>query len=250
MTPPAWRRYIRFWGEDVRADVDDELAFHIEMRTRDNAAAGMTPEEARAEALSRFGDVGGIAGECRTIDDRVQRRRRRVELVDTVLQDLRYAARSLARSTGFTAAAVLTLALGIGATTALFSVVHGVLLRPLPYPDSERIVRAWQVNAEGNRGNVSDANFADLRAGSRSFAALAEMALSTAVSVTGGDEPVRVPQARVSREFLAVMGVQPARGRAFLPEEQQLGGPPAVLVSHDFWTRHLGGGSDAIGRTR
>ncbi|HEX6059009.1 MAG TPA: ABC transporter permease [Gemmatimonadaceae bacterium] len=249
MTPPAWRRYIRFWGEDVRADVDDELAFHIEMRTRDNVAAGMTPDEARAEALGRFGDVGGIAGECRTIDDRVQRRRRRVELVDTVLQDVRYAARSLARSTGFTAAAVLTLALGIGATTAIFSVVHGVLLRPLPYPESERIVRAWQVNAEGNRGNVSDANFADLRAGSRSFSALAEMALSTAVSVTGGDEPVRVPQARVSREFIAVMGVQPARGRAFLPEEQQLGGPPAVLVSHDFWTRHLGGGSDAIGRT-
>ena len=249
MTPPAWRRYIRFWGENVRADVDDELAFHIEMRTRDNIAAGMTPEAARAEALRRFGDVGGIAGECRSIDDRALRRRRRAEVVETVVQDLRYAVRSLAGSAGFTAAAVLTLALGIGATTAIFSVVHGVLLRPLPYPASERIVRAWQVNAEGGRSNVSDKNFADLRAQSRSFTGLAETAMSTAVSVTGASEPVRVPQARVTRDFLAIMGVQPARGRAFLPEEQQAGGPPAVLVSDGFWRRHLGGAPDALGRT-
>ena len=251
MTPPpsAWRRYIRFWGENVRADVDDELAFHIEMRTRDNIAAGMTPEAARADAERRFGDVGGIAGECRSIDDRVLKRRRRVEVVETLLQDVRYALRSLSHSAGFTAAAVLTLALGIGATTAIFSVVHGVILRPLPYPASERIVRAWQVNEDGNRTNVSDGNFADLRAQSRSFTGLAETALSTAVSVTGATEPVRVPQARVSRDFLAVMGVQPARGRAFLPEEQQLGGPPAVLVSHGFWQRNLEGAPDALGRT-
>jgi putative ABC transport system permease protein len=166
----------------------------------------------------------------------------------TLLQDLRYAFRTLRKSPGFTAVAVLTLALGIGAATALFSVVHGVLLRPLPYPQPERIVQLWQLNDQELRAPVSDPNFADWAAQSRSFAALAQYRWGMA-SVVGGNEPVRAPTAAVSRDFFAVLGVQPVIGRIFVPEEQQQGGAAAVLVGHAFWQTQLGGSRDLAAHT-
>ncbi|HUF28558.1 MAG TPA: ABC transporter permease [Gemmatimonadaceae bacterium] len=169
--------------------------------------------------------------------------------MDTIRRDLRYAFRTLARAPGFAAATILTLALGIGATTAIFSVVHGVLLRPLPYPDSDRIVQLWQVSPTGGRSSVSDPNFADWKEQSRSFSAMAQLATGGDVSVTGAGEPLRVPAARVSSEFLAVLGVQPVIGRGFVAEEQRLGGAPAVLVSHRFWQQHLEGAVDLGERT-
>jgi predicted permease len=169
--------------------------------------------------------------------------------VDTFRQDLRFAIRTLTRSPGYTAAAVLTLALGIGATTAIFSVVHGVLLRPLPYPDADRIVRVWQVGAEGGRMGVSDPNFEDLQAQSRSFAALAQFTAPEPTSVLVGGEPLRVPAARASRRFLEVLGVQPLVGRWFLPDEQRPGAGGAVIVSHRFWQQHLAGDRNLSART-
>ena len=160
--------------------------------------------------------------------------------MDTLRLNLRYALRSLSRAPGFTVVVVLALGLGIGATTALFSVVHGVLQRPLPYPDPERIVQLWQVSDEGAQTPVSDANFADLRREGRSFAALAQVQGGGPVSVTGAGEPVRARAGYVSQDFFAVMGVHPARGRAFLPPEQREGGAPAVVVSDEFWREHLG----------
>lgn len=167
--------------------------------------------------------------------------------MNNMLQDLRFAVRTLFRAPAFTTASVLTLALGIGATTALFSVVNGVLLRTLPYPNPDRIVQVWQLNDSGSRTNVSDLDFEDIAAQSRSFKALAQFNDFMA-SVSGGSESARVGGALVSRDAFEVLGVRPIMGRTFLPEEQQQGGVPAVLVSHGYWQRNLGGSGDALGR--
>ena len=160
--------------------------------------------------------------------------------MDTFIRDLRYATRSLLRTPSFFVVTVATLALGIGATTAIFSVINGVLLRPLPYPDSERIVHVWEVNERGSRIQVADPNFHDWQEQSRSFAALAQYSFFGLTSVSGASGPVRAAVASVSREFFPVLGVQPNHGRLFTPEEQLEGGTPAVVVSHGFWQRHLG----------
>src|SRR5215210_3593162 len=132
--------------------------------------------------------------------------------------DLRFAARAMRARPGFTAAAVLSLALGTGACTAIFSVVDAVLLRPLPYPQSERIVQLWEMNAKGAQTPFAEPNYVDVRARSRSFAAVAQYTMRP-VSVTGGSEPVRTQAAVVSAGFFDVLGVRPALGRAFAAEE-------------------------------
>ena len=168
--------------------------------------------------------------------------------MDGIARDLRFTVRSLRRSPGFFTLTVLTLALGIGATTAIFSVVNGVLLRGLPYPDAERIVRVFQVGEHGGRGQVSDPNFEDWKARSRSFDALAQMTSVGTVSVTGASEPLRARSAVVSKEFFAALGVRPILGREFVAEEQAVGGPPAVVVSEGFWRRYLNADPSAVGR--
>jgi predicted permease len=167
--------------------------------------------------------------------------------MSTLLHDLRYAIRTLRRTPGFTAAAVLTLALGIGATTALFSVVEGVLLRSLPFPQPERLVQLWQLTDKGGRSQFSGPNYDDIAAQSRSFQALAQFA-GGLVAVTGGSEPARVGAMEVSGDFFGILGVQPLLGRAFAPEEQQPGGVPADLISHGYWQRYLSGAPDFAGK--
>jgi predicted permease len=160
-----------------------------------------------------------------------------------ITSDFRYAFRMLARRPAFALVAVLTLAVGIGANTAIFSVVNGVLLRPLPYPDPNRIVRLWEVNATGKRIDVSNPNFLDWRARSRSFEALAEYSGGTE-TVLGGREAVFADVYVVSDGFFRVFGVAPALGRTFTADEMREGGIPSVLVSHRFWQRTLGGERD------
>ena len=167
--------------------------------------------------------------------------------MESFVRDIRYVTRALLRSPGFFVVTVVTLALGIGATTAIYSVINGVLLRPLPYPESERIAQLWQVGERGGYSQVSDPNFEDWKAGSRSFGSMARFQDYGITSVSGAGEPVRVRFAVVSREFFTVLGVQPTRGRSFAPEEQQVGGAPAVLVSHRFWQRQLGARQDLSG---
>ena len=169
--------------------------------------------------------------------------------METLTRDLRYVARALARTPGFFIVAVLTLAIGIGATTAIFSVVNGVLLQPLPYPNADRIVQLFEVGEDGGRMNVSDANFDDLRSRSRSFIGLAEENGAFIVSVSGASEPVRVRASSVSSDFFDVLGVQPLIGRRFLDEEKRQGGAPAVLVSHGFWQTHLAANPNVLGTT-
>jgi putative ABC transport system permease protein len=160
-------------------------------------------------------------------------------LGDDFARDIRYGQRLLARAPGFAAVSILTLALGIGAATAVFSVVDGVLLRPLPYPEPDRILRLYQVGSNGSRMNVSEPNFEDWKAAARSFRAMAQIApVQAAVSI--GSERVMLTGAAVSREFFEVMGVQPAAGRAFVQDEQYPGGGQAVIVSHRLWEGRLG----------
>ncbi|HEX2205701.1 MAG TPA: permease prefix domain 1-containing protein, partial [Longimicrobium sp.] len=137
---PMWRRYLRFLGPDVDADVDDELHFHLTARAEALMAAGMDPAAARAEAARRMGDVEGVRRELRRIGRRSEHSRRVRERVAALGRDARLAARSLRRAPGFTAIAVLTLALGTGAATAVFTLLDRVALRPLAYPAAERLV--------------------------------------------------------------------------------------------------------------
>jgi putative ABC transport system permease protein len=164
-------------------------------------------------------------------------------LGERLVQDLRYGLRLLRRNAASTAVAVLNLGLGIGASTAIFSVVYGVLLRPLPYPQADRIVSLREMKAEGGEMRFADPNFLDLRAQSRSLQGLAEYATSLE-SVAEPSGPARVTVAAVSRDFFSVMGVQPTLGRAFAAEDQRPGAAPVALVSHDYWRRHLGSATD------
>ena len=163
--------------------------------------------------------------------------------MDTLIKDIRYSIRSLAKRPGFTAIAALTLALGIGASTAIFSVVDGVLLRPLPYPDADQIVQLREVTERGNRIAFAEPNFLDLRARTHSFESMAQYS-GQLTTVTGATEPVRVPTFVVSSDFFNVLGVKPVIGRTFLPEETKPGVSPVVVVSYGFWQRLLGGRSD------
>jgi putative ABC transport system permease protein len=158
-------------------------------------------------------------------------------------QDASYGVRLLRKDRAFTLAAILTLALGIGATTAIFSVVYGILLRPLPYPRPDRIVQLSEVSAKGTPMRFTDPNFSDVRAQSRALQGMAELGAGLE-PVSGGREATRIQVARVSRDFFAVMGVQPVLGRGFAAEDQRLGAAPAVLVSDSFWRQFLGGRTD------
>src|SRR5690348_4545006 len=163
--------------------------------------------------------------------------------MQTIWQDLRYGARMLVKQPGFTLIAVLTLSLGIGASTAIFSIVDAVLLRPLPYPDAEKIVSLREVDAKGRQITFAEPNFLDVRARNHTLAAVAEynMQLTT---VLGGNEPVRVNVAYVSGDFFKALGVQPMNGRSFLPEEAKVGGSPVAVVSYGYWQKLLNSRSD------
>ncbi|HEU4768344.1 MAG TPA: ABC transporter permease, partial [Pyrinomonadaceae bacterium] len=159
-------------------------------------------------------------------------------MIENLRQDFRYGFRMLTKSPVFAAVSVITLALGIGASTAIFSVVYGVLLRPLPYPNPDQIVRVWETNGRGRKLQFADPNLEDMRAQVRSFQGMAGMRSGEA-TVLVGNAPDRVRVAQVSADFFSVMGVQPIFGRLFVVDEQRVGASPAALVSHSFWQRHL-----------
>lgn len=163
-----------------------------------------------------------------------------------MLNDMRYAIRTLLRTPGFTFVAVLTLALGIGASTAIFSVVDGVLLRPLPYPEPDELVRVWHVGEEGGRGTMSYPNFEDVRERSRSFDALAAYSNARIVGTIDG-KAEEVEFAFVTQDIFDVLGTRPALGREITEEEWQWAGAPVAIISHGFWQRRFGGSADALG---
>jgi putative ABC transport system permease protein len=212
-----------------------EMFSHLDLAIEENLKAGMSPEQARRRALVQFG------GAQQALEN--HRETRSLPFLETFFQDTRFASRLFRKNTGFTAIAVLTLALGIGSTTAIFSVVYGVLLRPLPYRNPDQLVRVWEQNAEGGRMNAADPNFEDFRDQSRSLSGLAEFN-SGLVTVTGHGDPARAHAASVTRDFFSVMGVQPVIGRGFSPDELQLDAPLAAVISYSYWQQALGSTGD------
>ena len=200
-----WRALFR--RDELERELDAELRFHLERDAAQNLRSGMNPEEARYAALRAFGGVEQSREECRDA--------RGVRTVEEFLQDLRYSLRMLWKRPGVTALAVFTLALGIGACTAIFSVVDGVLLRSLPYPDAERIVQLREVNSSGTQIAFAEPNYLDVRARSRTLEAVAQYS-GDLTTVTGGSEPVRALTFAVSGDFFHVLGTKPIVGRTFL----------------------------------
>ena len=256
MSGPAWRRYLRFWGHDLAADVDDELRFHIDSRVQEYIDMGLSPDDARAEAVRRFGNVASVRRSCQEIDQLTDQERRRADMWDALLQDLRYAARTLLRSPGFTLVAVLTLALGIGANTAIMSVVNGVLLRPLPYPSPDRLVRVYTAfRGSGTpRYAMSQPEFMDYKGLAHVFENAAAytgatLTLTGGCAATGGAcEPERVRGIAATRDLFPALGVSPLRGRNFGGDEGRTGREPVVIVTHEFWQNRFGGSPDLLGR--
>ena len=257
MTVPSWRRYLRFWGSDAAADVDDELEFHIESRVQEYVSQGMTPDEARAEAVRRFGNVAAVRRTCEEIDQLTVEEKRQADMWDGLVQDLRYALRALKRSPAFTAVAVLTLALGIGANTAIFSVVNGVLLRPLPYASPDRIVRVYTAfRGSGTlRYAMSQPEFMDYKSLTPVFenaAAYTGAPLTLTAgcaTANGACEPERVRGIAATRDLLPVLGVAPVRGRNFEGDDGRQGREPVVIVSHALWQNRFGGDPSLLGRS-
>jgi putative ABC transport system permease protein len=193
----GWRRWRRIFGPEPREDVEHELSFHLDMRIRELVAQGHTPEKARELAMRRFGDYDGPRRECVEIDERQKRRMTRTPYLKELKQDIFYAARMLRRVPGFTFVAVATLALGIGANTAIFSVVHGVVLQSLPYNDAGRIHRIRTLYPDGTPYSLSAPDFMSVRKDAQAFERIEAYGASTLTMVGQGD-PVEVPGALVT----------------------------------------------------
>lgn len=213
--------------------LDDEIQFHIDQQTAKNIRAGMRPDEARRAALVKFGGVEQMREATRD--------EFRGAMVRDFLRDMRIGLRTLMRVPSFAITAILTFGLGVGAAAAMFSVVDGVLIKPLPYPQSDRIVRLYQLGKTGNKGNVSEPNFNDWRDGTHSFKAMAEVAGLGPTPVSGANEPQLVRTTMVSKAFFDVMGVMPSSGRGFRPEELHVGAARVAIVSASFWSKWRGG---------
>ncbi len=231
----------------VDEDVRLEIAQHIELRTEELVGKGWTAEAAREEAIRAFGDVAGVTDECREITVRARRSQRRHEWFGALMHDVKFAFRILARSPAFAIGAILTLALGIGANTAIFSIVNGVLIRPLPYEQPELLVDILEATDNGGSADVPWANFQDWRAQSHSFDGMASYG-SGVGTLLGADAPSRIRSASVSQDFFKVMRVQPAIGRLPAPDEFRRGAPPVAVVSYRFWKDRLGGARDFADR--
>jgi len=224
-----------FRTDHLNRDLDAELSSHLDMHMADNLRAGMSPAEAHRIAHLK---LGGIQQTKESYRDT-----RGFPFLDSVAQDLRFAFRTLRKNSAFTCVAILTLALGIGANTAIFSVFYGVLLRPLPYPQPEQLVHLREMNAQGGQMNFSDPNFEDIRDQSRSLQGLAEYN-GYPQTVTVDQTTSRVTVSSATRDFFRVIGVRPSRGRGFLPEEQHFNAAASAIVSDSFWKQSLGSAID------
>ena len=238
----AWR-WARSVGRRRRLEdgLDDELRFHLDQQTEKFRRAGMSAEEARRQALIRFGGVEVMKERTR---DEI-----RPALLDDSARDIQYGFRLLRRAPGFAAAALLTLAIGIGATAAIFSVVRTVVLEPLPYADPDRIVGIWETSRGGQGRNViAPANFIEWRERTKTLIHLG-MVGPTAFAMIINGQPDTVSGLTFSADAFHALGVHPALGRAYTVEED-LGAKDAVIVlSHEFWQRRLGGRADVLGMT-
>jgi predicted permease len=234
------------WKPTVEREVQEELEFHLEMRTREHLARGVDPAAARDAALRQFGDLEATRRACRSIAQGRDRDAARREWWDELRQDAGFALRQTWRRPGFTALAAATLALGIGATTAIFSVLHAVVLRPLPYADPDRLMvvaTTWR----GTPGGVSVGNYVYIAERQQSFSALAAVHYRNQ-TIDAADGPERVVGARVSHEFFPVFGIAPRLGRAFTAAEDLPGQDQVVVLSDRLWRRRFGSDAGIVGQ--
>ena len=235
----AWRNLFR--STTVERDLDREMNGYLDLLTDEKIARGDSPASARRAALLEMGGVEPVKERVRDV--------RAGQLVETALRDLRYGARLLARTPGFSLAAILALTLGIGATTVIFSLVYGVLFRPLPYPDDDRLAMVAMhftpQNAE--RGPMSIADYLDWRAANRSFEDAVVYQFDR-FPLIAGDEPAEITGATVSAGFFSALGVPPLAGRVFGAHEHEPSSDALIVIGEDLWRRRFGGRADAIGQ--
>ena len=229
-----------FRRKAAETELDDELRFHFDSHVQKYESSGLTREEALRRARLEFGGIDQVKEECREA--------RGVHFMEELFQDIRYGLRMLRKSPGFTSVALLTLALGIGANTSIFSIVYGVLLRPLPYQDSDRVIVLNETTPKVGRVSVSYPNFLDWRSGNHAFS---RMTAVTGVSynLAGVNQPENIMGEAVSPDFLSMLGVHPLLGRDFDPSEEKAGTAPVALLSYQLWQSHLGGDRNTLGRT-
>ena len=237
----------RLWRVPVAEEAREEIRFHVEMLTRELMERGMSEAEARAEAGRRFGDQAGLQARLTTLGQERDRRLRLRAFLADLWRDAAHALRQLAARPAFTAVAVATLALGIGGTTAIYSVLDAVALRPLPFPRSDRLYDVG-TSFRGGAGAISVGNYLAMQRETRAFQTLGAHNAKT-FNLTGDGEPERVRGGRVTHEYFEVFGLPAAIGRTFGPDEDQPGRDPVVVLSHRLWVRRFGGDQGVIGRS-
>ena len=252
MMPTLYRLLLLAFPKHVRRDVGDDMVRMFEDQLREARARNDSVLRLWIAAINDAvvqGSAERLAGGRRDIAALISGIRRWRSWMHAVGQDLSYAARLLIKQPGMTFVAILTLALGIGANTAIFSAVNAVLLRPLPYPDSDRLVMVWEKRiAEGVLNNVvSPADFLDWSRMNGAFENIAALSGMTA-DLTGAGEPVRLSAAAVSPSFFDVLGVQPVLGRTFRPEEAIIGQHRVVILTHRLWETRFGSDPSIVGR--
>jgi putative ABC transport system permease protein len=243
-----WRQELSFIIRRVihrrraERELDEEIRAHLEMEVERNVADGMSPEEARTAALRSFGSVALSKEDSRAMWG--------LGSLEIFWQDLRYGVRMLLKNPGFTTIAVLTLALGIGANTAIFSVINVLLLRSLPFAEADRLVTIWETHPDIPRAPVSIPDFQDWRAQAQSFE---EMAVHSDryrnATLTGQGEPAQVQGSFISQNLFPLLGLKPLLGRNFLPEEEQRGANRVVILSHALWRRIFAGDPGVVGKS-
>ena len=224
----------------VESELDEELGFHVEQQVQRYMQAGLSRQQAERRARLEFGGTGQVKEECRQA--------RGISALEILWQDLRYGGRALARNPGFLAVALLTLAIGTGANTAVFSVVNAVLLRPLPYPEPRQLVMLWETSAGAAQNRpFSDLNFLDYQAQNHTLAFMAALQ-SGGGTLTGTPDPERIATGAVSADFFDVLQVRPLLGRTFRREDGQPGRSHVVLLTHGMWQRRYGADAQIVGR--
>ena len=245
---PAWRRYLRFWRADAPGDVGDELDFHLQSAIDELVASGMSPDEARVLARHKFGDIDGIRDTLRNLSQQRERRMSRSEWLSAFRQDLVFGLRQLRKTPGFTAVAVLTLALGIGANSAIFSVVYSVLLKPLPYASADRIVRLGQRNGADEIWWIPFGNFETWRTRTTAFEAVGAIWGQGTITLTGQGEPTSIRSAVASAGYWKAVFIPPVLGRYFSDAEDREGGPPVAIISSALWQTKFNADPNIVGR--
>lgn len=234
----------------ARADVDREIELHLELRAREFEAAGMSPAEARRAALAAFGDREGVERECVEVRGATLRSRVRLAWLADLGHDLRAALRTLSRAPGFVLVALLTLTVGLGANAAIFSVVRSVLLRPLPYPEADRLVQIWTDERANGREEpewLTPPDFDDWRRESTSFSAMAAYQ-GWGPDLTGDGDPESLAGLAVTGDFFAVLGVPAALGRTLSPRDDDPGAERVVVITDGLWRRRFGADPAMLGR--